>query len=257
MLIALTHVVPEAISRCELTYLERQPIYYHLAVEQHAEYCRALARNGASILELNENADYPDSCFVEDTAIVTDKLAVITRMGAESRRGEVNAIERFFSTRREVIRISEPGTLEGGDVIVAGNRVFVGLSQRTNQEGIRQLGAILGSQGYTVSQVMMRDCLHLKSACTFIGEETFLTNPEWLDLRPFEKARILSVAQGEPWAANALRVGETVLMGSTFVRTIDKLERSGFRVEGVPISEFLKAEAGLTCSSILFDGDLS
>lgn len=253
MLIALTHSVSESITRCELTFIEREPIDYELALRQHAAYCDALRQGGANVRELTDNNEYPDSCFVEDTAVVLDELAVIARMGAESRRGEVDAIERFLAEYREIQRIDSPGTLDGGDIIAAGRTIFAGLSPRTNATGIESLAAIVEPRGYEVCPVAMRDCLHLKSACTPIAPDTLLANPNWVDLSPFGAFRVVTVDKDEPWAANALPLGDWVFLASAFERTAEKVESLGFTVRTLDISEYLKAEAGLTCSSIIFD----
>jgi dimethylargininase len=252
MLIALTHVVPEAIVRCELTYLDRVPIDYSLAVRQHRAYCEALKLCGAEVIELTENSEYPDGCFIEDTAVVVDELAVMARMGVESRGGEVAAIQRFLSQYREIRTIEAPGTLEGGDVMHAGSRIFAGLSPRTNAEAIAALGGMLRPRGYQVSGIAIRDCLHLKSACTFLGGDTLLVNPDWVDPKEFDGFRIIEIDPREPWAANSLRLGDSVLLGSEFPATAERIEKAGFRVITVEVSEFLKAEAGLTCSSLIF-----
>jgi dimethylargininase len=229
------------------------PIDYSLAVRQHRAYCEALELSGAEVIELTENSEYADGCFVEDTAVVVDELAVIARMGAESRRGEVAAIKRVLSRYREVRTIEAPGTLEGGDVMQAGRRIFVGLSPRTNSEAIAALGEMLRPCGYQVSGIAIRDCLHLKSASTFLGDDTVLVNPDWVDPEIFDGFRVIEIDNREPWAANSLRLGDKVLLGSEFPATAERVEKAGFRVSSVDISEFLKAEAGLTCSSLIFN----
>jgi len=253
MKIALTHVVSPSISRCELTYLAREPIDFEKAVHQHSAYCSSLERAGARVIELTENSGHPDGCFVEDNAVVVEEVAVIASMGAASRRGEVEAVERVLSEYRPISRIEAPGSLEGGDVIVAGKRVFAGVSPRTNIAGIEELSTILKRHSYEVSATSMRDCLHLKSACTFIGDNTLLANPQWVDLRQFDGFRLLEIAESEAWAANALRFGQTVFMGSQFPESAEIVRHAGFDVELIDISELIKAEAGLTCSSIIFD----
>jgi dimethylargininase len=174
-------------------------------------------------------------------------------MGVESRRGEVAAIRRVLSRHREIRTIEAPGTLEGGDVMHAGRKIFVGLSARTNAEAIAALDDILRPHGYQVIGTAIRDCLHLKSACTWLGDDTLLVNPDWVDSSAFGGFRIIEIDDREPWAANSLRVGDRVLLGSEFPATAERIERAGFRVSSVDISEFLKAEAGLTCSSLIFN----
>ncbi|MEW6207193.1 MAG: arginine deiminase family protein [Acidobacteriota bacterium] len=253
MLTAITHAVPPCINQCELSFIDRVFIDYDKAVKQHNEYLDALARCGLNVIELAANLDFPDACFVEDTAIVVDEIAVITRPGAASRRGETEAIERELKKYRETARISSLATLEGGDVLRTGKRIFVGLSRRTSAQGITELARILRPFDYSVTSVEMRGCLHLKSACTALDDHTLLANTEAIDLSQFEDFRIVSVAEGEREAANSLAVGDVILLAEGFPRTRESIERLGFKVQALDISEFLKAEAGLTCSSLIFE----
>jgi dimethylargininase len=253
MLLGMTHRVPESISRCELTFLDRQPIDYRLAVEQHSRYVDALRSEGIKVVELSVNLEFPDACFIEDTAVVVDELAVMTRPGAASRVREVDGIRPELAQYRRIVHIEGPATLEGGDVLRINKRVFVGRSSRTNGEGIRALESFLAPYGYEVVAVTVRDCLHLKSACTAIDDRTLLVNPNWVDLDPFNGYEILSVVDDEPLAANALRVGEAIYMAAAFPRTAGRVEALGLTVKTLDNSEFLKAEAGLTCSSIIFE----
>jgi dimethylargininase len=253
MLIALTHTVPRSIDRCELTFLSRDPINHEIAVQQHAEYCSVLEKAGASVIELTDNEPYPDACFIEDTAVVVDEIAVISRMGAESRRFEVQAVERFLVDYRDISRIEAPGTLEGGDIIHAGRKIFAGLSARTNMNGIESLATALEPAGYQVIPIAVRNCLHLKSACTFLGDNTLLANPDWVDLSQFSGYRLIEVDGREPHAANALRIKDTVLVAGSCELTAEIVRRAGFEVQPVEISELMKAEAALTCSSIVFN----
>ena len=252
MQVALTHKVSPNINRCELTYRGRELISYELAGRQHEAYCQLLRDCGLEIIELSVNRDYPDSTFIEDTAVVFDEIAIMANFGVESRRGEVKGIEPALAKYRRIARIQSPATLDGGDVLQVGRRVFVGLSLRTNEAGIQSLKGFLEPFGYHITPVVLRDCLHLKSACTALGDETLLVNPHWLDLRPFADFRTIRVPDGEPWAANALWINDTVLMHSGFSQTIKILRDEGFTVETTDISELLKAEAGMTCSSIIF-----
>jgi dimethylargininase len=255
MLTAITHRVPPCINNCELSFIDRIAIDYDRAVEQHNEYLNALARCGLIVRELSVNLDFPDGCFVEDTAVVVDEVAVITNPGAPSRRGETVAIERELKKYRETVRISPSATLEGGDVLRAGKRIFVGLSHRTSAEGITELARVLTPYGYSVTAVEMRGCLHLKSACTALDDHTLLANTDWIDLSQFEDFRIVAVAEGEHEAANSLAVGDVILLPDGFPHTRESIERLGFEVQPLDISEFLKAEAGLTCSSLIFETD--
>ncbi len=254
MLRAITREVSPSIANCELEFLDRQPIDLALAVEQHRQYQECLAELGAQVEILPSSPDMPDGVFVEDPAIVLDEIAVITRMGALSRRGEGESLARALAPYRELRHIVEPGTLEGGDVMRVGKTLYVGYSRRTNVAGIQQLAGILHPLGYFVVPIEVRGCLHLKSACCYIGDDTVLANRAWMDPDGLCGLRLLDVPAEEPRGANALRIGDTVLMPAAFPRACELLERSGFRVRTVDNSELLKAEAGVTCTSLLFEG---
>jgi dimethylargininase len=231
--IALLRDVSPGIARCELTYLERKLIDYGRAVKQHEGYRDALRGLGLETVSLPGDADYPDCCFVEDTAVVLDEIAVITRPGAESRRGETAVAAEALAAYRPLATIPAPATLEGGDVLRIGRTLFVGRSTRTNDAGIAALREIVTPHGYTVVAVPVTGCLHLKTAVSAIGERTVLGNPDWADLEP-------------------LRVRGRVLMGQGSPLTRVLLEKRGSEVIELDTSEFQKAEAGVTCKSLLF-----
>jgi dimethylargininase len=253
MLTAITRQISPAIGACELEFLPRVEINFMRAVAQHCDYVACLAQLGANVVTLPAEHKLPDSVFVEDPALVLDEVAVISRMGAESRRPEADTLAPEIARYRELLRLEAPATLEGGDVMLIGKTLYVGRSRRTNVAGIEQLAKLLDPYGYCVVPVEVRDCLHLKSACCFIGDNTILANRAWMDQDALCGLKILDVPAEEPRGANALRIGETVLMPSAFPRTCDLLERSGFRVRRLDTSELLKAEAGVTCMSLLFD----
>jgi dimethylargininase len=251
--IALTHVVPPNINECQLTHREREPIDLALATAQHDAYCTALRSLGLDVVQLDVNRNYPDGVFIEDTAVVVDELAVMARPGAESRRGEVPGIEATLAEYRDrIVRTEAPAILDGGDVLIVRKRVFVGQSTRTNRLGVAALRNVLAPLGYQVTPVTVRGALHLKSAVTAIDEATLLANPAGFDTAPFANFRIVTVAEGEPWAANALRVSGVVLLPDGFPRTAEKVAALGYRVQLLDIRELQKAEAGLTCSSLIF-----
>ena len=253
MLRALTHKVSSRIAECEVTFVDRLPIDLPRAARQHDDYCEALRGLGVIVEELSENESYPDACFVEDTAIVVDELAIICSMGVASRRGETMLIERELSKYRDIAHISLPATIEGGDVLRIGKKIFIGRSSRTNLEGIEGLTRILEPYGYRVVPVQTKGSLHLKSACTAIDEETLFVNPEWVELDAFRGFKLAYTPAEEPWSANILRVGTSVCVQAGFPRALELLERMAERVEVIDISELRKAEAGLTCSSIIFE----
>jgi dimethylargininase len=253
MLRALTHKVSPKIAECEVTFIDRSPIDLHLAVRQHDHYCDVLKKLDVIVKELSENESYPDSCFVEDTAIVVDELAIICSMGVSSRRGEPMLIERELSEYREIAHISLPATIEGGDVLRIGKKIFIGQSSRTNLEGIEELARILEPYDYRVVHVRTKGSLHLKSACTAIDEETLFVNPDWVELDAFRGFNLVYTPAEEPWSANILGIGATVCVQAGFPRAVELIERVVERVEIIDISELRKAEAGLTCSSIIFE----
>lgn len=249
---AITREVSPALAGCELSFVPRSAIDVALARQQHAAYCRALESLGCEVIELPPLADFPDSVFVEDVALVFDEVAIATRPGAESRRGEGDAVHEVLGSLRPLLRIEAPGTLDGGDVLCIGKRVFVGISARSNESGRAQLRELLAPNGYTVEGVATRDCLHLKSAVTQVAEDTLLVNPAWLaDPVPFAGYRIIDVDPGEEHAANALRVGDAILYPECFPMTLARLRAAGIRVTTVDVAELQKAEGAVTCCSLL------
>jgi len=211
-----------------------------------------------SVEVLDGNLDLPDSVFVEDTAVVLDELAVLTPMGAPSRRGESALIAAELSRHRRVERIEEVAAkLEGGDVLRVGRRLFVGLGTRTDEAGASALREIVSPHGYEVITLCVPGCLHLKTGCTALDNRTILINEAFInearvDTAPFASFRRIPVAPDEPFAANVLRLGEAICMHAGFPATRRLIEEAGYDVKTVDIGEFLKAEAGLTCMSLVF-----
>jgi dimethylargininase len=252
MLTAITRAVSPAIANCELTFVPRQPIDLEIARAQHLAYEQLLEKLGARVVSLPAEPDLPDSMFVEDPAIVLDELAVIFPLGTESRRPEAASLAQAISKFRKLEHITLPGTLEGGDVLRIGRKLFVGLTKRSNGEGLRQLAAILVPYRYEVIAVPVTGCLHLKSAVTCLGRDTLLANRAWFDPAPFSGYHWIDVDPAEPHAANALALGGTVISPASFPRTRARIEACGFHVTPLDISELQKAESGLTCSSLIF-----
>lgn len=240
-------------NRCELTHLQPQTIDITLAERQHEDYQTALTRLGYTLLSLPANAHLPDSVFVEDTAIVLDEVAIICRPGALSRRPETAAMTLTLASYRRLAFIRAPATLDGGDVLVLGRDVFVGQGSRSNSSALTQLRTILQPMGYQVQGVPVQHCLHLKSAVTQVGPHTLLLNPAWVDATIFPGWEVITVHSAEPFAANALLLGESLLYPGNIPRTQARLEAAGLAPITVDISEFIKAEGGVTCCSIVFD----
>ncbi len=250
-LIALLREVSPRMAECELTYQERLPIDLARARTQHTEYAKCLARLGCEVRFIAPTPDLPDSVFVEDTAVVLDEVAVITRPGAEPRRAETSTVAVALREMRPVHFIEAPATLDGGDVLRVGRTLFVGRSNRTNADGTRQLAAAVEPFGYVIKTVNLTDCLHLKTAVTCVAESVLLLNPRWVDARELGEAEWINVDESEPNAANALRVGESVIYPAAFPRTRTRLEQRGLDVLAVDLSEFAKAEGGVTCCSLI------
>lgn len=253
MLTAITRQVSSSINDCELAFHQRQPIDVSKAIAQHTAYQDCLAELGVRIVSLPAEPDLPDAVFVEDPALVFDEVAIISVMGAPSRRPEAKSLADTLSRYRPIKFLASPATLDGGDVIRAGRLIFVGLSQRTNREGIAQLRGILRPYDYQVHSVEVRGCLHLKSACSYIGKDTILVNRGWIDAQPLHAFVLLDVPDEEPAAANALLINDVVVLSISFPKTRALLERRGFRVRAIDVSELQKAEAGVTCTSLIFN----
>ena len=253
-LTAIVREVSSSINNCELSFHARQPIDVTKAIAQHKAYQDCLAELGVRIVSLPAEPDLPDAVFVEDAAVVVDEVAVIPIMGAPSRRPEARTLIDTLSPYRPIKFLVEPATLDGGDVLRAGRFVFVGLSQRTNRKACSQLSDLFGGYGYQVQSVEVRGCLHLKSACSYVGSDTMLVNRSWIDTERFRGFELIDVPDEEPGAANALLVEDVVIIPASFPKTRALLEERGFRVRTIDLSELQKAEAGVTCSSLMVEG---
>jgi len=240
---------------CELTHLARVPIDVDLARAQHREYEQALTAAGCRVERLASGPDMPDAVFVEDIAIVFDELAIVTNPGAASRRVEVPAMSRALERHRPLHVIESPGTMDGGDVLVVGRRVYVGISTRTNEAGVAQMRQALARFGYTVLPIAVDGCLHLKSAVTAVADDLLLLNPAWIDRDALDGFRFVEVDPSEPMAANALRVGGELIYPAAFPRTAERLAGCGLRIRTVDASEVAKAEGAVTCCSVVFESD--
>ena len=223
---------------------------------QHAAYCDALVECGLAVTTLEANLTFPDSTFVEDTAVLTPRGAILMRPGAASRTGEVDAmrpsLERFYSSFQAIVA---PGTVDGGDICEAGNHFFIGISHRTNEEGARQFAAHLASLGYTSSTIDVRSMtsiLHLKSGIAYIEENTLVVMEEMADKPQFVEFSLIRVAAEESYAANCVRVNDRVLVADGFPRITSELSARGFNPLILDMSEFRKMDGGLSCLSLRF-----
>jgi len=252
VLVAITRRVSAGIAACELTHLERQVIDVALARAQHRAYEDVLAQLGCRVESLPALDELPDSVFVEDMAIVLDEIAIVTRPGAESRRPEAALIAPVLSNYRRVTFIQSPGTLDGGDVLRIGRRIFVGQSGRSNESGIEQLRAVAWPYGYTVTAVPVHGCLHLKSAITEVAPGVVVVNPAWVDPAAFGHVTVMEVDPAEPYGTNGLLVGGRLIYPDSFPATRRRLEDAGVDVVPVDVSELQKAEGAVTCCSLVF-----
>ncbi len=251
--LALTHAVGAALARCELTFVARAPIDVDVARAQHAAYRRALQACGAEVRVVDVSPDCPDAVFVEDAVVALHDRAILTRMGVASRRGEVDNLAPMVAAHRPLLRIDAPATLEGGDVLRVGRTLYVGRSPRTDAAGIAALARHAEPAGYRVVPVEVHGCLHLKTGCTALDAETLLANRAWVDTAAFAGMRVVEVDAREPFGANTLTVGGTTLVSAAHPRTAARLDALGVRLLVVDIAELEKAEAGLTCLSVLLD----
>jgi dimethylargininase len=240
-----------SLASCELTHLERVPIDLARAEAQHAGYVAALGELGADIVWLPSLPDHPDAVFVEDTAVVLPEIAVMTRPGAASRRGEVLSVANALTRHRGLAWIEAPATLDGGDVLAIGRTIFVGLSTRTNDEAVAALRAIVDPHHYEVVPVRIRRSLHLKSACTFIPPVIVVANREWIDPAIFGGMNVIATHESEPAAACTLTLAGCTIVQASAPRTAERLRSAGVRTRALDVSELQKAEAGLTCMSLI------
>ncbi len=252
-MIAVTRGVSGAIAACEVTFADRQPIDYQRAVEEHGQYVSALRALGCEIHELIADEAHPDCVFIEDTAIVLDELAIITRPGAETRRGETVAVASMLSQWRKLHFIQGPATIDGGDVLVLDRRIFIGLSTRTTAAAVEQVREITSQHGYQVEAVPVRGALHLKSAVTRVAKRKLLVNRKWVDEGAFAAYKRIEVDPSEPGAANALLIGDRAVFPAHYPLTRRRLEENGVNVIPVACSEISKAEGGVTCCSLLLN----
>ncbi|WP_205480417.1 dimethylarginine dimethylaminohydrolase family protein [Sphingomonas arenae] len=255
MPVAFTRGVSPRLSNCELTHLDRQPINPDRAAAQHAAYEQAIANAGFDLVRLPELPDHADAVFVEDTAILLGEHAVITRPGAASRRAEAESTATALADRFTVHRITR-GTIDGGDVLRIGRTIYVGQSSRTDCAGAVALANIAARLGYEVVPVPLDACLHLKTAATYAGfdgagREVVLLNRDWIDPAVFGGLEIVAASPREPFAANALRVGGKLVVAAGYPETSERLRACGFELDEIDVSELEKAEAGLTCMSLI------
>jgi dimethylargininase len=251
-LVAITNVPSPLLHLGVRTFADEAAIDHAAAIRQHEQYRDALRQCGCRVVSLDVNQQHPDSVFVEDTALVLDEVAIMMSPGAASRRDEPRAIEPALREYRAVVRVEPPATIDGGDIVRIGRRLFAGGSQRTNAAGIEALAELSRPFGYEVASVPVHGCLHLKSACSALPDGRFLVNADWIDVATLPREKLLPVPANEPWAGDVLVIGERIIVSDAFPDTSELLERQGWDVVPVAVSEFAKVEGGVTCLSLVF-----
>lgn len=254
---AFTRAVSPRLAECELTHLDRVPIDPHTADIQHSAYEAALADAGHQVVRLPALPDHPDAVFVEDTALLLDGHAIILRPGAPSRASETESTADGLAGHFELHRL-DSGFVDGGDVLRIGRNLYVGLSTRTDNEGFRSLRELVAPLGFEVVEAELRGCLHLKSGATFAGPDAhgvpvLLYSARAVDPRQFAGVEAVAVADGEEAAANCLRAGSRLILPAGNPRTAGMLRDRGFELVEVDVSELQKAEAGVTCMSLIYE----
>jgi len=253
MALAITRDISPRFNECELTHINRTPIDLGIARAQHHGYVQALKDLGCAVLELPAEPDLPDSVFVEDTAVILPDVAVLTRPGADSRKPETESIAHALTPHRQLVHVTSPATVDGGDVLVLGNEIYIGKSTRSNQAAINQINELLGEYGYHVTGVELHDCLHLKTAVTRVDKNTILINREWVEAKHFTGYNLIDIDPSEPFAANCLPVNGTIIYPTAFPKTRKILEEKGYAVKAVQVDELAKAEGAVTCCSLIVE----
>lgn len=253
MRLAITRDVSPRFNECEITHIDRTPIDVQVAQSQHHDYVEAIKELGYAVLELPAAPDLPDSVFVEDTAVVLRHVALITKPGADSRKPETESITQALRPYRDLVSIESPGSLDGGDVLVLGKNIYVGLSTRSNMDAVHQMNQLLGKYGYQTQGVEMHDCLHLKTAVTRVDDKTLLINRKWVDVENFEGFNLIDVDESEPFAANCLPLGDSIIFPVAFPKTGAELTSRGYKIKPVIVDELAKAEGAVTCCSLIVE----
>jgi dimethylargininase len=247
---AIVRPVPDSYNQCVRTKIEK--IDVDSAKRQHAEYCRALQKLGLELVWIEGDNSLPDSCFVEDTAVILGEKAVICNMNVKSRANEVVEVAKLLEKLKETYCIKPPATIDGGDVLKIEDRVFVGLSARTNLQAIVQLEKILESSTLEIVPVKIRNVLHLKSACTYLGDDYVILSKGHFDTEILRGYKKIVVPKEEEYAADCLAINGTILMAKGYSKTKRLVEKEGFLVKELEISEFRKGDGALTCLSIIW-----
>lgn len=226
---------------------------YEKALSQHEEYIDALKDCKVKVICLDPDEDYPDSCFVEDTALLTSRCAIITNPGAESRKGEPKHIKKELKQHyKNIEQIQPPGTIEAGDIMMVGNHFYIGLSARTNESGADQMISYLSKYGFTGSKIELKEVLHLKTGMSYLEHNNLLISGEFVNHPYFKEFNKIIIDPKEAYSANCIWVNDTVIIPSGFPKTLKQVHELGYRTIEVDVSEFEKIDGGLSCLSLRF-----
>jgi dimethylargininase len=245
---ALVRIPSSAFTHALSGHPKKHQIDYQLACEQHLAYTEALRQAGADVIPLEPLADFPDSCFVEDTAIIFDQQAIICSMHAVTRRGETASVTEVLKNYRTIQHLASPATVDGGDVLITDSTVFIGQSSRTNREAVEALSALCEKPCLPVA---VKRGLHLKSAVSYLGDNLLVIDPASIDASPFKNFDWIEVEENERYAANCLRLGEFVLMPAGYPKVAGQIRSHGFKTLELEMSEFEKADGAITCLSLI------
>lgn len=249
---AIVRNVPNSYQQCVTSFHDTPLINVDIAKQQHQQYCKTLSQLGLKLIRIDADDALPDCCFTEDPAIVFGDLAIITYPGTPTRVAETVEMEKTLLQLKKIYHITPPATLEGGDVLKIGKNIFIGNSKRTNEEGIKQVAAIIEPKGYKVTPVKIWNTLHLKSVCTYLGNNCIILSEGYLDDEIFYAFDKIIVPKEEGYCANILEINGKVLIPKGFPKTKSLIEYKGFSVIELEMSEIEKAEGALTCLSIIF-----
>jgi dimethylargininase len=250
--IAVVREIPDSFNNCITSQEDKDTIDVEKARLQHENYCATLETFGIELLRISADESLPDCCFTEDVVIVLDEIAIITNPRMKSRSGERKEMEKAMLPYRKMVRLDAPAYLDGGDVVVIGKKIFVGLSERSNAKAIEQLQNLLDVYGYAVTGVPVRNVLHLKSACTYIGNGYVLLSPESIDPDFFADYKLIKVPKEESYCADTLAIDDSVLIPEGYPITKQMILESGFKVITLDTTEIKKADGALTCMSVIF-----
>lgn len=234
---------------CLSTHPLKQTIDVDKAKAQHEFFCKMLERIGFELIRLKADENYPDGCFVEDCAVIDENIAVICRLGPNSRKGEERDVEKILNSFKEIRRISSPGILEGGNVLKTDKEIFIGVSERTNVSAINQLKGFLRKK---TRQISLENVVHLKEICTYLGRNIMLVSKNYSEILPFRDYEVIEISPEESYAANCVSYGDFVIAPKGYKQTAKKMEKRGFKIIEMETSEFEKGNGGITCLALFF-----